>query len=69
MRRRVPNLSRSRAKVSEYNIKNDSMKSIKKFYGWGERQLEQGVRAGLEKAPQSEIKERYNEAYNKKKEV
>ena len=66
-RRKVPSLSRSRARVSEYNIKNDSMKDMKKFYGWSEQRTEQEVRRGAEKASQAEIKSLYERAYNREK--
>lgn len=69
-RRRVPNLSRptgERARVSDYNIRNDSMKDIKEFYGWSEQKLEQAVRGDAIDAPRKEIEVRYKQAYSQDK--
>ena len=69
-RRRVPSVMRSspsRGRVSDYNIRNDGMKDMKKFYGWSEQQLEQAVRGDAASAPRKEIEARYEQAYKQDK--
>jgi hypothetical protein len=50
-----------------YNIKNDKMSDVKKFYGWSERQLEQNVRGVTgSDTPRQELQRLYKDAYGKK---
>lgn len=69
-RRRVPNVmssSSARTRISDYNLRNDSMKDIKQFHGWSEQRLEQGVREGARDASSKDIGARYKEAYSQEK--
>ena len=69
-RRKVPNVmgsSSSRGRVSDYNVRNDSMKDMKKFYGWSEQKLEQEVRGDASQASRQDIEKRYEQAYSQDK--
>ena len=69
-RRKVPTVIRSsasRGRVSDYNVRNDSMKDMKKFYGWSEQKLEQEVRGDASQASRQDIEKRYEQAYSQDK--
>lgn len=67
MRRKVPNVCRTKSQVTQTNITSDKLGDVKKFYGWTEHQLEQNVRKIVgEDAPRSEIQKLYEVAYGKK---
>ena len=66
MRRRVISPLRSRSKLTHYNLSNDKMSDIKKFYGWSERQLEQNVRERIDSNNRQIIENEYHKVYGKK---
>jgi hypothetical protein len=67
MRRKVPNVMRSKSKLTNINLTSDKLGDVKKFYGWTERQLEANVRAHTnDMGGQKEQTAAYKTIYGKK---